>query len=128
MTSEWKKGFVALVLGGSVAVAGGAAAGQTAGTAPKPQNKPVAEVYKIKCQMCHAAKGDSPMPGMSFADGVWKHGSSVNEVAQTIRDGVPGTAMMPFKNQLSEQDILALAKFVRQFDPKLKGAKGTSGN
>ena len=53
---------------------------------------------------------------MNFADGKWKHGSSVKEVAATITNGVQGTAMMPFKTRFSEQEILALAKYVRAFD------------
>jgi mono/diheme cytochrome c family protein len=77
------------------------------------------EIYKQKCIVCHAADGNSPLPNMSFADGVWKHGSSVKEVVKTINDGVPGTAMMPFKGQFSAQEIQALARYVRKFDPKL---------
>jgi mono/diheme cytochrome c family protein len=83
-----------------------------------------AEVYKVKCQVCHQADGNSQiMPNMSFADGEWKHGSSVKEVSATIINGVPGTAMMPFKGQLTDAEIAALARFVRQFDKKLKPAK-----
>ena len=43
-----------------------------------------------------------------------------------ITNGVPGTAMMPFKTRFSEQEILELAKYVRHFDPKLKGASATA--
>jgi len=83
-----------------------------------------AELYKTKCVVCHQADGDSKiMPNMSFADGVWVHGSSVKEVINTITNGVPGTAMMPFKGQLSDAEIAALAKYVRQFDKKLKTTK-----
>ena len=28
-------------------------------------------IYKTKCQVCHSADGNSPMPEMSFADGEW---------------------------------------------------------
>ena len=38
----------------------------------------------------------------------------------TITNGVPGTAMVAFKEQLSSAEISALAKFVRKFDKKLK--------
>jgi mono/diheme cytochrome c family protein len=79
-----------------------------------------AEIYKTRCQVCHAPDGNSPMPGMSFADGVWKHGSSIKEVTNTITNGVPATAMMPFKTQLSPAEITAMARFVRKFDKKLK--------
>ncbi len=84
-----------------------------------------AALYKEKCQVCHAADGNSPMPHMSFADGEWLHGSSVKEVVNTITNGVPGTAMMSMKAQgLTDEEILALAKYVRHFDKALdKGAK-----
>ena len=79
-----------------------------------------AEIYKTRCQVCHAADGNSPMPNMSFADGVWRHGSTIKEVTNTITNGVPATAMMPFKTQLSPAEIAAMARFVRKFDKKLK--------
>jgi mono/diheme cytochrome c family protein len=59
---------------------------------------------------------------MSFADGKWKHGPAAGELAKVIADGVPGTAMMPFKTRFSEKEILELAKYVRRFDKKLKDA------
>ena len=65
----------------------------------------------------------APLPGMSFADGVWKHGSSVKEVATTITNGVQGTAMISWKSQLSDPEIQAMAAFVRKFDPKLASSK-----
>ena len=79
-----------------------------------------AEIYKTRCMVCHAADGNSPMPNMSFADGVWRHGSTVKEVVNTITNGVPQTAMMPFKEQLTPEEITAMARYVRKFDKKLK--------
>jgi len=82
-------------------------------------------LYKEKCQVCHQADGNSPLPHMSFADGVWLHGSTLKEVQNTITNGVPGTAMMSWKAQgLTDEEITALAKYVRHFDKALdKGAK-----
>lgn len=104
-----------------------AAAATTATTTQDPPAKPAAagkvdaaEIYKTRCVVCHAADGNSPMPNMSFADGVWRHGSSIKEVTNTITNGVPATAMMPFKTQLSPAEIAAMARFVRKFDKKLK--------
>jgi mono/diheme cytochrome c family protein len=78
-------------------------------------------LYEARCQACHMADGNSQlMPNMSFADGVWKHGSTLKAVQTTISNGVPGTAMVPFKEQLSPAEIAALARFVRKFDKKLK--------
>jgi mono/diheme cytochrome c family protein len=98
-----------------------------AATTQDPPAKPAAagkidaaEIYKTRCQVCHAADGNSPMPNMSFADGVWRHGSTIKEVTNTITNGVPATAMMPFKTQLSPAEITAMARFVRKFDKKLK--------
>jgi mono/diheme cytochrome c family protein len=74
------------------------------------------EAYKLKCQACHMADGNSPLEIMNFADGKWKHGSSLKEIAGVIAEGVPATAMLPFKTQLTEPQIQALARYVRSFD------------
>ena len=78
------------------------------------------EIYRTKCAVCHTLEGNSPIPNMNFADGVWLHGSSVKELMTTITNGVPGTAMMPFKGQFTEGEVAALARKVRSFDTKLK--------
>jgi mono/diheme cytochrome c family protein len=90
---------------------------QTAGT-----GKTAEENYKATCQPCHMADGNAALEPMNFADGKWKHGPAAGELAKVIANGVPGTAMMPFKTRFSEQEILALAKYVRHFDKKLKDA------
>jgi mono/diheme cytochrome c family protein len=90
--------------------------------APPDSNRPAAELYKTTCQPCHMADGNAALEPMNFADGKWRHGSSVHDVAETIRNGVPGTAMVPFKDRFSEKEILALAKYVRAFDKSLKPA------
>jgi mono/diheme cytochrome c family protein len=113
-------GLISRVLGASVAaivIAGVAvshAAGQEAGKVD------AEEIYKTKCMVCHQDGNSQLMPNMSFADGVWKNGSSVKEVSNTIMNGVTGTAMMPFKSQLSPAEVTALARYVRKFDKKLK--------
>jgi mono/diheme cytochrome c family protein len=97
---------------GSAAV--GTASSQSAGKVD------AEELYKLKCQVCHQDGNSQLMPNMSFADGVWKGGSTIKEVSKTIMEGVTGTAMMPFKSQLSAEEVAALARFVRKFDKKLK--------
>ena len=92
---------------------------QTTGT-----GKTVEENYKATCQPCHMADGNAALEPMNFADGKWKHGPAVPELAKVIADGVPGTAMMPFKTRFSEKEILALAKYVRQFDKTLPAGAG----
>ena len=70
--------------------------------------------------MCHGATGDALVPSQNFADGEWKRGSGIKQIVEVIRDGVPGTYMASFKGALSDAEIEALARYVRQFDPKLK--------
>jgi mono/diheme cytochrome c family protein len=119
---------IALGIGAAgVALVMSISASAAATTTQDPPAKPAAagkvdaaEIYKARCQVCHSADGNSPMPNMSFADGVWRHGSSIKEVTNTITNGVPATAMMPFKTQLSPAEISAMARFVRKFDKKLK--------
>ena len=83
--------------------------------------KTAEENYKSTCQPCHMADGNAALKPMNFADGEWKHGTSPQALAKVIAEGVPGTAMMPFKTRFSEKEILDLARYVRKFDPKLKG-------
>jgi len=80
---------------------------------------PVAEVYKTHCQACHMVDGNSPLEPMNFADGVWKHGTTTAKLAVVIAEGVPGTAMLPFKEKLTPAEVKALAAYVRTFDPRL---------
>jgi len=86
----------------------------------KPAKVDAAGLYKARCQMCHLASGDSKVKNMSFTDGIWVHGSDVEQVSAVIKDGVKGTAMLPFKGKLSDAEVEALAQFVRAFDTKLQ--------
>ena len=85
------------------------------------------ELYKAKCLACHLADGNSPVPDMNFVNGNWKHGTKVADMVKVINEGVPGTAMVSFKEQLSPEETLALARYVRSFDKKLKPEKPTKG-
>jgi mono/diheme cytochrome c family protein len=116
----------AVLVSVSLAQAAASAAGAAKGEAYKPTEATL-EVYKAKCQACHMADGNSPLPPLNFADGVWKSGSSVKEIAKVIEDGVAGTAMLPFKGQVPDDQIEPLARYVRSFDKKpLTGARKAS--
>jgi mono/diheme cytochrome c family protein len=97
--------------------------------APKPGPADAAAMAKAEenyakvCQLCHGPKGKSPMPGMSLVDREWKHGTSTQQIVKTITEGVPGTAMLPNKDKFTKEEILALARLVRSFDPNLKPEK-----
>jgi mono/diheme cytochrome c family protein len=100
--------------------------------APPPPKAPAAkdatakvtaeENYKNTCALCHGVDGTAAIKEMNFADGEWKHGSSLAAIAKTITEGVKGTAMLPFGDKFSKQEILELAKLVRSFDKTTKKA------
>jgi mono/diheme cytochrome c family protein len=102
---------------------------------PRPTtNRPAEELYKQNCVMCHMPDGNAAIPNMNFADGKWIHGNTPKQLAQVITNGVPGTAMMSFKERFSDQEILGLAKYVLAFDkthkagPAKKPAAKTGDN
>ena len=85
------------------------------------------EAYNARCQSCHL-DGNAPLEEMNFADGKWKHGSRTADIEKVIAEGVPGTAMQAFKDQLTSEQIKALARYVRAFDKSLKPEKGGKKN
>jgi mono/diheme cytochrome c family protein len=87
----------------------------------------ILEIYKVKCQACHMPDGNSPLEPLNFVDGTWKHGDSVKQIAGVISEGVPGSAMLPFKSQMTPAEVQALARYVRSFDKKpIKAAPKTA--
>ena len=102
-------------------------AASTSAQSPRPTtNRPAKELYVQLCQMCHMPDGNSAIKQMNFTDGEWIHGTTIKQQVKVVTDGVPATAMMSFKDRLSDQEILALVKYVRQFDKTLAG-KGATG-
>ncbi len=93
----------------------GAASAARAADAYKPSEATL-DLYKAKCQQCHMADGNSPLEPLNFADGKWTHGDKVEDIAKVISEGAQGTAMLPFKSQLTPEEIQALARYVRSFD------------
>lgn len=88
--------------------------------APGPLAPDTLAAYKAHCQRCHMANGNSPLPPLNFADGKWKHGGTEAAIAKVITEGVAGTAMKPFKAQLTREQIESLAAYVRAFAPPPK--------
>ncbi len=113
---------------GALSLLAAATLGAQAKGSPKktPADAKAEENYAKICQPCHGPKGKSPLPMMSLVDGEWKHGSSTQQIAKTITEGVPGTAMLPNKDKLTKAEILALARLVRSFDSALKPEKAPS--
>jgi mono/diheme cytochrome c family protein len=114
---------IAIFVLGALALASPAAAQAARPTS----NRPAQELYVANCQMCHMPDGNAAIKDMNFADGEWKHGTVIKDQVKIVTDGVPGTAMMSFKDRLSDAEILALVKFVRTFDKKLAAKPAAKG-
>jgi mono/diheme cytochrome c family protein len=114
---------IAIVVLGALGLASPAAAQAARPTS----NRPAQELYVANCQMCHMPDGNAAIKDMNFADGEWKHGTVIKDQVKIVTDGVPGTAMMSFKDRLSDAEILALVKFVRTFDKKLAAKPAAKG-
>lgn len=98
------------------------AAGLAAAAAELPASA-AADLYKKRCATCHMPDGNSPLEPLDFTDDKWTHGSEPAAVAKVIAEGVPGSAMLAFKAQLTPEQVTALAAHVRAFDKSLKPAK-----
>jgi len=91
-----------------------------------PPSKETLDLYAQRCQVCHGANGEAPDPDRNLADGEWLHGNSLAAAIKVITDGVPGKAMVSFKDQLTAPQIAALARYVRTFPPRPAPAAKTS--
>ena len=99
--------FLLAVLPGCVAPA------QTAGPAAGVGEGAVVKLYAQTCAGCHGADmvgGRAP----SLLDDTWTFGGDDKSIAESIREGRPGTLMVPFKGALTELEIRSLVVFIRE--------------
>jgi mono/diheme cytochrome c family protein len=75
------------------------------------------ELFAANCVTCHGEAGDgSGLPGAAnFTDQAFMNNKASLEFFGAIRDGVEGTAMPVWGDKFSEDEIWALANFVRTF-------------
>ncbi|MBI4640847.1 MAG: cytochrome c [Candidatus Tectomicrobia bacterium] len=79
------------------------------------------EIYQAKCYFCHGYNGDgkttasrvlSPRP-RNFRDPGEAKGLSDERIFQAIRSGRSGTAMMAYREELSDQEIYDLMAYLK---------------
>jgi putative heme-binding domain-containing protein len=70
-----------------------------------------AVLFREDCIFCHGVGGRGGMRGPDLTTGSWNHGGSDADLYNTIRTGVPGTAMPP--NNLLEQEIWQVVTYLR---------------
>src|SRR5690242_16668956 len=52
------------------------------------------QTFLLSCASCHGPNGDT-VPGVNLANGSFRRATSDQELANLIRNGIPGTAMPP---------------------------------
>ncbi len=89
----------------------------TAPTAPpSPELRVARSTYLTQCSQCHGvdAKGTAAAANLQAFKG------SEDDFLKVVRNGRPGTAMTPWKGIVSDDDIRAIARYVKQLstDPR----------
>jgi cytochrome c oxidase cbb3-type subunit 3 len=86
-----------------------------------------AEVFATKCIACHAAEGRG-LIGPNLTDSFQLHGSTRMDIFHTVHDGVSGTAMIAWGEQLAAADILDVVAYVTTLrGQNLDGGKAPQG-
>lgn len=84
------------------------------------------QLYLSRCAFCHGAegKGDgiagdalNPKP-TDFTSAEFWEATTAEKLNDAIMDGIPGTAMVPFRKTLTAEQIAALVEYLRTFAPK----------
>jgi len=79
-------------------------------------------VYHERCEACHGKQGDGKTfaanalfpPPKNFTSKSTKMELSFKRMIHSVTKGRPTTAMMPWEDVLSEQEILSVVNYIRQ--------------
>ena len=69
-----------------------------------------AKVFAGTCAACHMVDGGGSV-GPNLTDDRWKNVNAIEDLVGIVRDGVPGTAMVPNGPTMSQQDIVSVAAY-----------------
>ena len=69
------------------------------------------EIFAGKCMPCHGDRGQGTV-GPNLTDDYWVHGGRPGEIYRTITEGVPEKGMVPWKTQLSPDEIAAVTAYI----------------
>lgn len=70
------------------------------------------DAFISKCAACHLVDGGGSV-GPNLTDEYWLNGGSLEDVFHTIREGVPAKGMISWKGQLSDEEILNMASYIK---------------
>jgi len=78
------------------------------------------QTFLASCAVCHGPDGDA-IAGTNLASGTFRHGTTDLELANIIRNGIPGTAMPP--NNLSEAQAGLVVAYLRSLPAAISASK-----
>ena len=73
-----------------------------------------AVLFRQECVFCHGVGAHGGMRGPDLTTGSWSHGGSDADLADTIKEGVPGTAMPP--HNLTADEIWQIIAYLRTLE------------
>jgi len=93
--------------------------------ASTPESIAAGKVVFARCASCHGITGEGG-PGNdlipaapSLVDATWDHGSTDGEIFDSIKNGVPPDFnMVPWKDQLKDNDIWNVVNYIRSIEKK----------
>jgi len=93
--------------------------------ASTPESIAAGKMVFAKCAPCHGISaeggpGNDLIPAApSLVDAQWDHGSTDGEIFDNIKNGVPPDfTMVPFKDQLKDNDIWNVVNYIRSIKKK----------
>ncbi len=95
--------------------------------APEPDKALGEKTYKERCTVCHGVNGDGnnfvatvlDPPPKDFTSAESKKQLTLKRMIRSATEGRPGTAMMPWKDVLSPEEISAVIAYIRSQFMKL---------
>jgi cytochrome c oxidase cbb3-type subunit 3 len=84
-------------------------------------------VFLARCASCHTEDGRG-LIGPNLTDHYQLHGETRMDIYNTVRRGVPGTAMLAWGEQLPAPDVVAVAAFVATLRGQNIAGKAQEGN
>jgi alcohol dehydrogenase (cytochrome c) len=78
-------------------------------------------IYDQTCQSCHAPAGQGDR-GPALNTGVFAHGREDGDLFHTIREGVPGSQMPPFR-ALSDEQVWQVVSYLRSLSGSIEATR-----
>ena len=93
------------------------------------------DIFFKHCKACHGNKGDGKTfaanvlnpPPKNFTSEKTKQQLAEKRMIRSVTDGRKGTAMMPWKSRLTQEEIVAVVRYIRKNVMGLKLPMNTDG-